>query len=252
MKLLKKIVTSTVLVYIMVAVLLLIFQRNFLYFPSDAVNHNYTTQKLLSGKAELNIIVLNPGKKSAILYFGGNGESTVTNAVNFKQVFPEHTIYLNNYRGYGGSSGNPTEENLYKDSQLLFDRVCVKHNDCSVIGRSLGSGVATYLAVTRKVNKLVLITPYDSIESIAQEQYPMFPISFILLDKYDSISQVNNIHIATLIILAESDNVIPAKHSRLLINAFDPDIVSVRVIENTGHNNVSNTVQYYELLDEFL
>ncbi|MCP4464523.1 MAG: alpha/beta hydrolase, partial [Planctomycetaceae bacterium] len=90
-----------------------------MYFPSEVESHNYTTLKLLSGDAKLNIVVLNPGKKSAILYFGGNAESTIRNAVNFIQIFPEHTIYLHNYRGYGGSSGKPTEDNLYQDSDLV-------------------------------------------------------------------------------------------------------------------------------------
>jgi len=252
MKLLKLIITTAVLLYFLVGVLLLILQRDFLYSPSDEVNHNYTSHRLVSDNAELHIIVLNPGKNSAILYFGGNAESIVRNANNFIELFPEHTIYLNNYRGYGGSSGKPTEEHLYKDSQLIFDSVCVNHEQCSVIGRSLGTGVATYLASTRKINKMVLITPFDSIESIAQEQYPMFPLSLMLKDKYDSISRVNKINSKTLIILAEHDNVIPLKHSKLLINAFNPNLISVNVIKNTGHNNISNTSKYSELLHDFL
>ncbi len=252
MKLFKQFTTTIILIYFSVGVLLFILQREFLYFPSDTVSHNYITLKLLSGDAELNIVVLNPGKKSAILYFGGNAESTVRNAVNFLQTFPEHTIYLHNYRGYGGSSGKPTEENLYQDSELLYDSVCVRHEQCPVIGRSLGSGVATYLASTRKINKMVLITPYDSIENIAQAQYPIFPISLMLKDKFNSISHVQYNNSKTLVLLAEHDNVIPARHSQLLINAFEPNLISVSVIKNTGHNNISRTTQYNALLHAFL
>ncbi len=252
MKLFKRLMKTILLIYFSVGVLLFILQRDFLYFPSEAVIHNYPTLKLLSGDAELNIVVLNQGKKSAILYFGGNAESTVRNADNFLQIFPEHTLYLHNYRGFGGSSGKPTEENLYQDSELVYDSVCVRHEQCSVIGRSLGTGVATYLASTRKINKMILITPYDSIENIAQAQYPIFPISLMLKDKFNSISHVKFNNSKTLVLLAEHDNVIPAKHSQLLIDAFKPNLITVSVIKNTGHNSVSSTTKYNELLHAFL
>ena len=252
MKIFKYIISTAISVYFIIGVLLFILQRDFLYYPSDAINHNFTTKTIITGNVALNIVVLNPGKKSAILYFGGNAESVVRNADNFLQYFPDHTVYLHNYRGYGGSLGNPTEKSLYEDSQLLYDNVCIKQEQCSVIGRSLGSGIATFLASTRKINKLVLVTPYDSIESIAQGQYPMYPISLLLKDKYDSVSRVNNISSKTLVILAEHDNVIPRRHSQLLISAFKPNTISVSIIKNTGHNNISSTSKYHQLMYDFL
>jgi len=67
---------------------------------------------------------------------------------------------------------------------------------------------------------MVLITPYDSILHLAQDKYPIYPISLMLKDKYNSVNRIKNIKSATLIILAEYDEIIPKKYSKKLIEAF--------------------------------
>ena len=252
MTLFKYLIVVLMGVYLLVGTLLYLLQRDFLYFPSPVVAHEYETQTLSVGEAELEIIVLNSGMQTAILYFGGNGEAVVNNADNFSAVFPDKTVYLVNYRGYSGSSGTPTESNLFADAQLVFDKFSDKHQSISVIGRSLGSGVATHLASIRDIDKLVLVTPYNSIANIAQDQYPMFPIGLMLKDKYNSAAKVKDISAPTLILLAEYDNVVPRKYSERLISEFDASQVSVNIIKNTDHNSLSNTAEYNQLLQTFL
>lgn len=239
-------------IYFFVGLLLFLFQRDFMYFPTAKTVHEFNTMQFSIGEETLNVLVLNKGKHNAILYFGGNGESVAGNAHNFTKIFPNHTVYLVNYRGYGGSTGIPTEESLYSDAQHIYDAVSTQYQQMSVIGRSLGSGVATFLASTRAINKMVLITPYNSIQNIAQDQYPIFPISLLLKDKYDSASRIKNISSTTLIILAEYDSVIPAKYSNLLINKFPPSQVTIEIIEGTGHNNLSRKDKYHYLLQQFM
>jgi len=120
-----------------------------------------------------------------------------------------------------------------------------------VIGRSLGSGVATYLASKRPVEKMVLISPFDSITSVAQNIYMIFPVFLMLLDKYDSISRVKEIEAKTIILVAEHDEVIPRKHSQRLIDEFPPEQISVKIIADSGHNDISNKVEYYQHLKDF-
>ena len=208
-------------IYLLLAALLYVFQRNFLYFPSPKITHGFETMHISVDDQTLEIIVLNTGERDAILYFGGNGESVVANAPDYTATFPNQTVYLVNYRGYGGSTGTPTEKTIYADAQLVYDRTSSQHEKMSVIGRSLGSGVATQLASTRKIHKMVLITPYDAIQNIAQDQYPMFPIKFLLKDKFDSVSRIRNIDSDTLIVIAEYDSVIPKKYSDRLIAEFE-------------------------------
>ncbi|MBL4762557.1 MAG: alpha/beta hydrolase [Gammaproteobacteria bacterium] len=252
MKFFKYLGAISIGLYLLAGALLYLLQRDFLYFPSAMVTHEHATQSILAGKATLDIVVLNAGMETAILYFGGNGEAVINNAGNFNHLFSNKTVYLVNYRGYAGSTGTPTESHLFADAQLVYDIFSDRHKSISVIGRSLGSGVAIYLASTRTIDKLVLVTPYNSIANIAQDQYPMFPISLMLKDKYNSAGRVKNIASQTLILLAEHDNVVPLKYSELLIREFDPSQVSVRTIKSTGHNSLSGTREYNELLQEFL
>ncbi|MFP6807123.1 MAG: alpha/beta hydrolase [Pseudomonadales bacterium] len=223
-----------------------------MYFPSPEIAHRYETMTISTDDQSLEIVVLNRGESKAILYFGGNGESVVANAPRYTEIFAMQTVYLVNYRGYGGSTGNPTEKTIYADAQLLYDKVSPQHTGISVIGRSLGSGVATLLASTRKIDKMVLITPYDSIRNIAQDQYPMFPIDYLLLDKFDSVSRIKSIDSSTLIIIAELDSIIPSKYSDRLIDEFPAAQVSVNVIRGAGHNDLSYRDSYYELLHNFM
>lgn len=239
------------LIYVLVGAVLFFYQRKLIYFPTANIPHNYEQLQLTHENVTLEIIVLNQGKKEAILYFGGNAEAVVYSAEDFLSVFPLQTVYLLNYRGYGGSSGQPSEAGIFADALFLFDKVLDKQAIISVIGRSLGSGVATYLASKRPVEKMALISPFDSITSVAQNIYMIFPVFLMLLDKYDSISRVKEIEAKTIILVAEHDEVIPRKHSQRLIDEFPPEQISVKIIADSGHNDISNKVEYYQHLKDF-
>ncbi len=239
------------LIYVLVGAVLFFYQRKLIYFPTANIPHNYEQLQLTHENVTLEIIVLNQGKKEAILYFGGNAEAVVYSAEDFLSVFPLQTVYLLNYRGYGGSSGQPSEAGIFADALFLFDKVLDKQAIISVIGRSLGSGVATYLASKRPVEKMALISPFDSITSVAQNIYMIFPVFLMLLDKYDSISRVKEIEAKTIILVAEHDEVIPRKHSQRLIDEFPPEQITVKIIADSGHNDISNKVEYYQHLKDF-
>src|SRR5260370_41081884 len=90
----------------------------------------------------------------ALIYFGGNAEDVSLNMPSLSAGFPDSAIYLLHYRGYGGSSGRPSEGALFADALTLFDQVHSKHPDVDVVGRSLGSGIAVYVASLRPVTRL--------------------------------------------------------------------------------------------------
>ena len=92
-----------------------------------------------------------------------------------------------------------------------------RHSQITVIGRSLGSGIATYLASQRPVSRLLLITPYDSIANVAAGRLPMFPVHWLLLDKYESWRYAPQITAPTRILAAEHDDVIPRLHTDALL-----------------------------------
>ena len=155
------------------------------------------------------------------------------------------------YRGYGGSSGEPSEAAIYSDARHIFERLNEKHSQISLIGRSLGSAVATHLAVNNQINGLILVTPFDSIQSIAQKEFPLYPMELLLTDKHDSASRAPKINTATLVIAAGSDRIIDMSHTKNLVNAFTSDI-NFHVIDEAGHNNISYYPEYNQVIKAFL
>ena len=98
-------ISSLLLVcYICASLLLYIFQRDFLYFPSPKYDHSHESFSLSNEGETLEIIVLNKGNAKALIYFGGNAESVVTNAEDFSSNFSDTTMYLVNYRKTKGVS----------------------------------------------------------------------------------------------------------------------------------------------------
>lgn len=122
----------------------------------------------------------------AIVYFGGNAEDVSLDLPSFTTAFPTAAIYLLHYPGYGGSAGNPTEKSIIAAAFVLFAAVRAQHANVTVIGRSLGTGVAIQVASQRPATRLVLVTPYDSLVDVAEEHYPFLPNRLMMLDKYDS------------------------------------------------------------------
>ncbi len=252
-RIIQPIISIGLLVYVGMGVYLYLNQRNFLYFPRADVTSAYSNVLMKNKNESINIIVLNEGHKNAILYFGGNGESMALSSDYIAQQFPTFTCYLMDYRGYGKSTGEATEQGLYSDALKLYDSIKNKHNRISIGGRSLGSAIATYVAAKRKVSKLALITPFDSIISVAQDRYPLYPAKLLLHgNRYDSISRVKDISAETFIVVAGEDKVIPRKNTQNLINAFKGKKLKVDTIQNRGHNNISSDKRYYKIMQDFI
>jgi pimeloyl-ACP methyl ester carboxylesterase len=127
---------------------------------------------------------------------------------------------------------------LLSDAIALFDFARQRHTRVSVIGQSLGSGVAVHVAAARQVGQLVLITPYDSIENVAKAHFPLFPVSLLIKEKYNAAARVGSINRPTLVLLAEQDEVIPRARSEALVNAFRATRPVVAVIPGSSHNSV--------------
>lgn len=185
----------------------------------------------------LQILKVGPAHGNALIYFGGNAQDVSRLIPLFSKAFPDRPVYLVNYRGYGGSSGSPSEAALLHDAVTVFDFVGKRHADVAVIGQSLGSGVAVFLATVRKIARLVLITPYDSIETVAKNSFPQFPVSLLLKDKFMSSARADHVHSPTLILLAEHDEVIPRASSEALIASFRRLQPVVEVLQGTTHNS---------------
>jgi pimeloyl-ACP methyl ester carboxylesterase len=238
-----------VLVYAGLCAALFFMQRSMLYFPQPrSPGEASATLPLRVDGADLVVSVRSHDGPDAIIYFGGNGEDVTFNLPSFSSAFPEHALYLMNYRGYGGSSGSPTEAALHRDAAALFDVVHARHANVVVMGRSLGSGVAIRLASERPAVGLVLITPYSSIVALGAGQFPMFPVKWLMQDRYESWRYAPAIKVPTAFVVAENDEIIPRSSTDDLYARFAPGIASWQLIPGAGHNTVSNDPLYVQAL----
>jgi pimeloyl-ACP methyl ester carboxylesterase len=243
------VVVAIVVLYVYLCVALFFFQRSLIYFPQEsAFGSSETTATLRVPGAELHLSVRARRGTRALLYFGGNAEDVSASLPALSSAFPDHAIYLLHYRGYGGSSGGPSEQALYSDAIALFDKVHTEHPDIAVVGRSLGSGVAVRLASVRPVSRLVLVTPYDSLQALAVQQFPYLPVRWLLLDKFESWRYAHQVRAPTVILVAEHDEVIPVGSSRLLYSRFVKSVASYKVIAGAGHNSISESPAYLPTL----
>ena len=242
-----------ILIYLGLCAALFIFQRSMIYFPQPRLTGIGTTIVELPIEAGSVLVSArqHEGPK-ALIYFGGNAEDVSANMPSFSEAFPDRAIYLLQYRGYAGSSGKPSEAALVADGLALFDEVSTRHQDIAIIGRSLGSGIAVHVASLRTVQRLVLVSPYDSLQEIAAKHYPYFPVRWLLIDKYESWRFAPDVKAPTLIIAAENDELIPRASSELLHSRFTSGVASFRVIAGANHNTISLSPEYLPLLKETL
>src|SRR6202044_1123165 len=107
--------------------------------------------RLKSGAAMIKVWELHPNAGPGLIYFGGQGDDVGEDLSEFDAAFPDRALYLVNYRGYGGSTGQPREAGLIADAETVYDWVAGHHDHIVAMGRSLGTGIATALASQRPV-----------------------------------------------------------------------------------------------------
>lgn len=241
------ILAVAVFVYATVCGLLYTSQDAFLYFPVGR-GADVPSQVLRRGDATVIVSTNGVSSARAVLYFGGNAEDVSRSIVLLNQAFPRTAIFAMHYRGYGGSSGTPSERVLVGDATALYDRISPTHGAVTLVGRSLGSGIAAQLAAKRRVDRLVLVTPYNSILELASERFRLFPVRWILRDKYETWRHAGKIHAPVTFIIAGNDQVIPTAGAFRLVQAFPAATRRVVVIPGAGHDNISDSAVYLAAL----
>lgn len=246
-------VALIVAVYLVLCAALFFFQRSLIYFPQPNAVTSADSQLTLSmPDAQVSVVTRERVGARALIYFGGNAEDVSRNLPEFAEAFPDYAVYLLNYRGFGGSGGSPSETAIAEDALALFDQVYASHPQVAVVGRSLGSGVAIRLASQRPVQQLILVTPYNSLEEIATRQYPWVPVKWLLKDRFESGKYAAHIRVATLLLAASDDEVIPRASTQRLLENFPQGVAVLRVVPDSGHNSISDRAQYLQWMGDVL
>jgi uncharacterized protein len=239
--------------YAVLCGLLYVTQDKLLYLPTPETTHPEARDlRLKCGDATVKVWELHPNARAALVYFGGNGEDVGANLPDFDAAFPDVAVYLVNYRGYGGSTGSPSEAALTSDAETIYDWIAARHSPVTVIGRSLGSGVAISLASRRPVERLAVITPYDSVANVAADRFSWFPVRWLIRDRYDSLPRIGKVRAPVMVVVAERDEVISRARSDALIAAIPAGIGHVVVIAGATHNNIETFPAYLSSLKAFV
>lgn len=247
--------------FTLICVLLYFGQESSIFFPrpnDPQLRQRYSAERFeipTAGATLEGWWIENPQATTpaVVLYFGGNAEDVLYTASAASNIDARAVVVVN-YRGYGGSTGEPGQQALYDDGQAVYDyaiKRSVPPEHIVVMGRSLGSGVASMVAGARPVRAAILVTPFDSLASVAATHYPFLPVRLLLRHPFPSTDWARRTHAAALIIAAERDSVVPAAHARKLFDAWAGE-KQFHILPQTGHNDIEMHPDYYRLINEFL
>jgi len=181
-----------------------------------------------------------PGEPT-LLYFHGNGGGLRERAERIRQFTGEGWgVYLMAYRGYAGSSGTPSEAANVADARLAYGALLlegVAPETVIAYGESLGTNVATRIAVERKVGGLILEAPYTSIAKLGGQIYPLLPVGLLLIDRYETDKVIAQVNVPILILHGQRDRTVPVSMGREIASLARAP-TQLAVLANAGHSNL--------------
>jgi fermentation-respiration switch protein FrsA (DUF1100 family) len=190
---------------------------------SEAEEHFLTTSD-----GEKVIVWHVPAKSghAVILYFPGNGDFLAGRVASFRNMISDGTgLVALSYRGYAGSSGEPSEQGLLRDAASAYAFTSARYSADKIVvwGFSLGTGVAVALAAEQPVGKLILEAPYTSTADIAAAAFRFAPVRLLMRDSFRSDQRISRVSAPLLILHGTSDDTIPiAFGERLFALAHEP------------------------------
>jgi predicted alpha/beta-fold hydrolase len=184
-----------------------------------------------------------------IIYFGGNSDDATRILLHVKSL-KSFDIVAFNYRGFVKSTGKPSQTALFSDALKIYDKYG-KNRKVILVGRSLGTGVATYLASKRDIKGLILITPYDSIASIGQKMYPFLPVKLLSKHKFESVKYMLDVKAPVGLIEVENDETIAKYHFDKLKEKVQNLALHVE-LKNTTHGDVLNHPDFEKTIKQMI
>ena len=246
----KKVIRTFVIIYIAMLLFLYFGQRGLLYHPTPDIEvpptyglPNFAEVALTTAdNITIKAWYAKPANaKKAVIYFIGNSDSLKNYTDFFTQLTAADIAVLGVcYRGYCGGQGEPTEAGLYKDADaaLKFLRNDFADADITVIGRSLGSGVAVNLAHKHKLDGLVLISPYTSIPDVAELIYWYMPIQLLVKDRFESLKKIAAVSADILILHGDADELIPVSQG-IELNNKATSKHALKIYKGESHNDLN-------------
>lgn len=252
--------------YVGLAVVLMVFQSRFIYFPErgiyatpDEIGLSYEPVRFeASDGVELaGWFIPAEQSRGAVLFCHGNA-GNISHRLESVQVFHRLGLdtFIFDYRGYGQSEGRITEKGTYLDAEaawryLVEDRQ-IDPTKIVVFGRSLGGTIAAWLAQDHTPKALIIESTFTSVPDIAAQLYPYLPVRLMSRFSYSAIDYIRGVNCPVLVVHSRDDEMIPVSHGRRLFEAANEpkEFLEIRGTHNEGF--IVSAQQYHDALDSFV
>jgi len=249
--------------YILVCVAFYFFQEKIIFLPETLEkSHQFDFEqafeelnfKTADGKLINGLLFKADSTKGLIFYLHGNAGS-LKQWGNAASTYTDldYDIFILDYRGYGKSEGKITsQEQVFQDNQMVYDELAKGYDEKNIIllGYSIGSGMASFLASENDSKRLILQAPYYSLTDLAGQMFPFIP-SFTLRYKFATNEYLKNCNMPVTIIHGNEDAVIPYESSLRLKAEFESKIELI-TLDGLGHNGLTTNEDYKKALKTVL
>lgn len=234
--------------YLALMLLMFLLQRHIIYHPQKGMgkpeSYGFIAAKEVEiltkdGERLIGWYAAPTTKPQTIVYFHGNAGHLGDRAYKL-HAFAEsgYGVFSVSWRGYGSSTGRPTEVGLMEDARAAIKWLKLSPENLVLYGESLGSGVAVRMATEFHARLVMLEAAYISVQKRGQELYGWLPVKYLLRDNFDSYHFIDKINAPLVMIHGDKDAVIPLSHGKTLFEkAVQPK--KIYIYEGVGHTDFS-------------
>ena len=208
-------------IYFFVTIFLYFYQNKLLYHPNINSRSNYELNHKVNEiliTSDDDIIAWHYKKNEnykTLVFFHGNAGNLSNRIYKLNELSKLKLNYLIfAYRGFNGNKGKPYEAGLYKDAENVISWLKSKNiveNNIILYGESLGTAIAIHTAQMKNFAGIILEAPFTSMVTLGQKYYPIFPVKFLLKDKYESLKKIINVKSPVLVMHGKKDKIVPFK-----------------------------------------
>jgi len=245
-----KVVTVAVLTYAFFVAVLWLLQSRFIYYPgtgreivatpsADGVPYEDLTIETSDGERLHAWWVPAESPRGAVLLLHGNA-GNISHRIDYALMFRRlgYSTLLLDYRGYGRSTGAPSEQGTYEDAESAWRWLTttrrVPARDIVLFGESLGGGVASWVAARHDARAVILASTFTSAVDLGSELYPFLPVRLVSRYRYDTLTRLRDVRAPVLVVHSPQDEIIPFSHGRRLFEAAREPKAMLQL--SGGHN----------------
>ena len=210
---------SLIVIYFFVTIFLYFYQNKLLYHPNINSRSNYELNHKVNEiliTSDNDIIAWHYKKNEnykTLVFFHGNAGNLSNRIYKLNELSKLKLNYLIfAYRGFSGNKGKHYDAGLYKDAENVINWLKSKNiveNNIILYGESLGTAIAIHIAQMKNFAGIILEAPFTSMVTLGQKYYPIFPVKFILNDKYESLKKIINVNSPVLVLHGRKDKIVP-------------------------------------------